>query len=235
VARLVTRWSQGTWNGSVPLPPGVRIAQLQSAIEKTEEAIGIINKTLTDHGFLPLVSIVQSNNFSAIVSNILSDQVSRFTPYKPRTETKGPDLYSTKVKATLEVKATMNLGKGGEGHNGHGGWHTLGCFQVDPDSGDVRFIHLMMAELIAFGEPYSDWSRQSTTHRGALGVGGPTGHVETYGTNAKGTAKLRDGTLYYDGGAVPEAQFKRWFPPRRRVIGQLPIPVYSPFRRWVGD
>ena len=223
------RWGPGSWNPSVPLPPGVRIAQLQRAIEKAEGAIEIINKSLTDHEFLPLINIVQSNNFSAIVSNILSDQVGRFTPYKPRTETKGPDLYSTKVKATLEVKATMKIGKGGEGHNGHGGWHMLGCFDIEPDSGNVRFIHVLMADLIEFGGSDSDWTRQSSTHRGVLGPGGPTGHVETYGTNAKGTAKLRDGTLYRDVDVVPDSRFKRWLAPRSRVISRLPIPRYSPF------
>jgi hypothetical protein len=219
------RWDDGVWNPSVPLPPGIRIPKLQVALEGTERAIDLINRVFADNNLNPLFEIAQSNNFSGIVSNILTDQVSRVTPYSGGSERRGPDLFSRKYNASLEVKTTLRLGKGGEGHNGHGGWHVVGCFRVDPDSGAVRFVHVMVADLVKFDVAPDDWAPvRETKHSG-----GSTGHSATYSTTLKGTAKLRDGTVYRDTAVLTDRKLKAWVRSRRQVLSALPVPAYSPF------
>jgi hypothetical protein len=222
----VGRWDRGVWNAEVPLPKGIRIPKLQTALESTETAIDLINRTFQDHGLSPLFEIAQSNNFNGIVSNVLTDQVSKVTPYSGGSERRGPDLFSRKYNASLEVKTTLRIGKGGEGHNGHGGWHVIGCFQVDPDTGGIRFVHVMVADLKEFDSTPDDWAPVKETKHSK----GSTGHSATYSTTKKGTAKLRDGTVYRDTSAVSDAQFKGWLRARRSVIPELPLPSYSPFR-----
>jgi hypothetical protein len=218
------RWDGGRWNSDVPLPPDVAVGQLQRSIERTEEAISAINEALATKGFRPLLEIAQSNNFSAIVSNIFTDQVSRNTVYSGGDEHRGPDLHSKKTKDSLEAKATMNLGKGAEAHNGHGGWHIVGCYLPDSETGAVRFVHVMVAKLRPWDEKELDWKRSGSTHH-AKG----TGHIETYHTTAVGTAKLRDGSVYRDSKVVDDGQIRRWAVARKKVAGSLPIPAHSPF------
>ncbi len=220
------RWDGGVWNPDVPLPRDIRIPKIQAALIATEQAIDLVNDTFHEHGLSSLFNIAQSNNFSGIVSNVLTNQVERDGAYSGGSERRGPDLFSRKTGDTLEVKTTQSLGKGAEGHNGHGGWHIVGCFMVDRDTGGIRFIHVMVANLVAFNGTADDWYRSAgTLHTG----GAKTGHTETYGTTKKGTAKLRDGTVYRDLARVDAKQIRRWRNGRVKLAGELPIPTYSPF------
>jgi hypothetical protein len=219
------RWDVGVWNDKVPLPKGITIKSLQTAFEATEVAIDRINKTFKENGLRPFFEIVQSNNFSGIISNVLTNQIGLVTSYSGGSERRGADLFSRKHGETLEVKTTLKVGKGGEGHNGHGGWHLIACYQVD-DEGAIRFVHVMVANLIAFsGEP-GDWARSGGTHHSG---GAKTGHTETYGTTVEGTGKLRDGTVYRDKAVVDDKQIARWLHKRKLVALAVPIPPYSPF------
>ena len=210
----------------MPLPRDIRIPQIQAALIATEQAIDLVNDTFREHGLSSLFNIAQSNNFSGIVSNVLTNQVERGGAYSGGSERRGPDLFSRKTGDTLEIKTTQRIGKGAEGHNGHGGWHLLGCFMVDRDTGAIRFVHVMVADLVAFDGTPGDWDRSAgTTHSG----GAKTGHTETYGTTKRGTAKLRDGTVYRDLEAVDDKQIHGWNNIRKRLAGELPIPTYSLF------
>ncbi len=168
-----------------------------------------------------LPSYIQANNFSGIVSNILSDSFDKLTPYKHNHHQRYPDLICQEKNGAiidgLEVKSTIQIGKGGESHNGHSGWHVVACFKLDAVSGDIRFIHVMFARLIGHTQAGSDWKYVGSKVNRDSG----SQRTETYNTTGMGTTKLRDGSAYLDPG---EVDFSRWRP---RHSG--PIPAYSIF------
>ena len=206
----------------VPLPPGMKIDHLAAAIEATQSIVASINANLTASGGKPLVEYIQGNNFSGLVSNMLCDALHDHSPYKHNSDQAYPDLINPKSTMTgkpagLEVKSTIQIGKGGESHNGHSGWHLIACFQIDPKTGDIRFIHLMFAVLNAHAHAEPDWTYVGSKVNSTTG----SRRTETYNTTLVGTTKLRDGSVFIDPSAV---DFKRWRQSRTKEM-----PSYSIF------
>ncbi len=205
----------------VPLPPGLNLSHVEDALNETQRVIKLLNASLIRAGGRALPSYIQANNFSGIVSNILSDSFDRLTPYKHNHDQRYPDLIYRKsdgsVRGGLEVKTTIRVGKGGESHNGHSGWHVVACFKLDPNSGDILFIHVMVADLIGHTNVDSDWKYVGSRVNKESG----SQRTETYNTTGIGTTKLRDGSAYLDKNHV---SFKRWRP---QHVGK--IPTYSIF------
>lgn len=205
----------------VPLPKGLTLLHLADALDETQRIIRLLNRSLVQAGGRALPSYIQANNFSGIVSNILSDSFDRLTPFKHNHCQRYPDLTnkdkSGKEIAGLEVKSTIQIGKGGESHNGHSGWHLVACFELDKISGDVRFIHAMFATLIGHTRPDSDWKYVGSSVNSLSG----SQRTETYNTTGVGTTKLRDGSAYLD---TEKINHSRWRP---QHIGT--IPEYSIF------
>jgi transcriptional regulator with XRE-family HTH domain len=208
---------------STPLPPRLSISHIEAALNETHKVIRLINSTLFKVSGRPLPAYIQGNNFSGIVSNILCDSFSRLTPYKHNHDQRYPDLVcktkDNKLIAGLEVKTTIRPGKGGESHNGHSGWHLVACFNLDRESGDIKFIHVMFADLIGHDKPHADWKYVGSKVNEETG----SQRTETYITTPAGTAKLRHGTVYLDTALV---DISRW-----RTSPDVPIPSYSPFQR----
>ncbi|OQW97235.1 MAG: hypothetical protein BWK77_02300 [Verrucomicrobia bacterium A1] len=204
------------------LPPELSQAHLESALNETHKVVRLINTTLIKASGRPLSAYIQGNNFSGIVSNILTDSFSRLTPYKHNHDQRYPDLVcknaSGALVSGLEVKSTIRPGKGGESHNGHSGWHVIACFSLDGKSGDVLFIHVMFADLVGQGKPKADWKYVGSA------VNEDTGsqRTETYNTTPAGTAKLRHGTAYLDSSVI---DISRW-----RTDASIRVPKHSPFR-----
>ena len=207
--------------GGPVLPPGLSYKDLEAVLNETHSVVRLINTTLTKVIGRPLSQFIQANNFSGIVSNILSDCFSRLTPYKHNHHQKYPDLVREDdgaATAGLEIKTTIKVGKGGESHNGHSGWHMVACFQLDTAKGDVCFIHVMFAELIGHGQSRSDWKYVGSQVNDETG----SQRTETYMTTPEGTAKLRHGTAYLDRDQI---DISRW-----RTADRAEIPVYSLFQ-----
>ena len=206
----------------VPLPPGMKLSHLQSAINATQSIVSGINASLIAAGGKPLPEYIQGNNFSGLVSNMLCDALHDHSPYKHNSHQAYPGLINAGAKeagklAGLEVKSTIQVGKGGESHNGHSGWHLVACFQIEAKSGNVRFIHLMFAVLNGHNHPEPDWTYVGSKVKATTG----SRRTETYNTTLIGTTKLRDGSAFLDPTAV---DFKRWRQQRRG-----PIPAHSIF------
>lgn len=208
----------------VPLPPGMKISHLEAAMNATQSIVARINANLLVSGAKPLPEYIQGNNFSGLVSNVFCDAISDHSPYKHNSHQAYPDLINPAVKkggkpSGLEVKSTIQIGKGGESHNGHSGWHLIACFQIEAQTGNVRFIHLMFAVLNGHNNPEPDW-----TYVGSK-VNADTGsrRTETYNTTLAGTTKLRDGSVFLDPSAV---DFKRWRQERKSSV-----PSYSIFAK----
>lgn len=207
-----------------PLPPGMKLAHVEAAINATQSIVSGINANLLSAGAKPLPEYIQGNNFSGLVSNMLCDALNDHSPYKHNSHQAYPDLINASAKvdgkpAGLEIKSTIQIGKGGESHNGHSGWHLVACFQIEAKTGNIRFIHLMFAVLNGHTHEEPDW-----TYVGSK-VNAETGsrRTETYNTTLIGLTKLRDGSAFLDPTAV---DFKRWRQQRR-----WEMPAYSIFAK----
>ena len=206
----------------VPLPPGLRVEHLETAMNATQILIARINANLIASGAKPLPQYIQGNNFSGLVSNVFCDALTDHSPYKHNSDQAYPDLINPSVRdggkaAGLEVKSTIQIGKGGESHNGHSGWHLIACFTIAPDTGVVRFVHIMAAILNGHTQSDSDWTYVGSKVNATTG----SRRTETYNTMLAGTTKLRDGSVYLDPTAI---DFKRW---RQSHAGR--VPTYSIF------
>jgi transcriptional regulator with XRE-family HTH domain len=212
------------FRSQVPLPPGMTISHLEAAMNATQNIVARINANLLISGAKPLPEYIQGNNFSGLVSNVFCDALSDHSPYKHNSDQAYPDLINATVKkegkpAGLEVKSTIQIGKGGESHNGHSGWHLIACFQIEPQTGNVRFIHLMFAVLNGHSQPEPDWTYVGSKVNATTG----SRRTETYNTTLAGTTKLRDGSVFLDPTVI---DFKRW---RQGRTGA--VPSYSIFAK----
>jgi len=137
------------------------------------------------------------------------------SPYKHNHDQRYPDLIykagNNGKGEGLEVKLTLNIGKGGESHNGHSGWHVIACYNF-LDNGDIEFVHLMFAILKGHQDPDADWSYVGSKVNAEMG----SRRTETYTTNLKGTTKLRDGSIFINTEVV---NFSRW---RKSHAGTVP-------------
>lgn len=206
----------------VPLPDKLTVQHLEKALNETQGVIRMINATLMQVASRPLSAYIQRNNFSGIVSNILCDSFSRFTPYKHNHHQRYPDLVNTisqHKSIGLEVKSTIKPGKGGESHNGHSGWHVIACFALDDKNGDIEFVHVMFADFIGHGKPNADWKYVGSS----VNVETGSQRTETYTTTPSGTAKLRHGTAYLN---TDRVSIQRW-----RTDQSVIIPPHSPFQK----
>jgi transcriptional regulator with XRE-family HTH domain len=205
---------------AVPLPDGLTAKHLEAAANQAVLVVHRINKHLVSATGRPLQRFIQGNNFSGLVSNILCDALDSNSPYRHNSHQKHPDLINPSANQGkgegLEVKATIKVGKGGESHNGHGGWHLIACFRSD-DAGDVRFLHLMCACLNDHRASAPDWKYLGSRVNAKTG----SQRTETYITSLTGTTKLRDGSVYID----PAIIFRRW----KQGRGGQPIPSWSIF------
>lgn len=207
----------------VPLPPGLTIDHIEAAANQAAYIIHRVTQNLFLEIGKPLHKYIQGNNFSGLVSNIFSDALNDNSPYKHNHNQRYPDLINKKTKngidEGLEVKATINVGKGGESHNGHGGWHTIACYEL-AENGDINFIHIMFACLNGHQSNDPDWNYLGSRVNERTG----SRRTETYITNAYGTTKLRDGSIYLD---LDKVDYSRWRHKRRAVE----IPKYSIFSK----
>jgi transcriptional regulator with XRE-family HTH domain len=203
------------------LPPRLTQERVRAALNNTHKIMRLVNAALIKTAGRPLPSYIQGNNFSGIVSNILTDSFSTLTPYKHFHGQKYPDLVCDKDGKRvggLEVKSTIQIGKGGESHNGHSGWHVVACFRIDEKSGDIQFIHVMFADLIGHGQKNADWKYVGSKVNKKTG----SQRTETYNTTSRGMAKLRHGTAYLDTSAI---KIDRW-----RTDPKVPPPAHSLFQ-----
>lgn len=223
-ASIAPTVSRSHFRQGVPLPPGLTVAHLEAATNATQSIIGRINGNLVASGAKPLKEYIQGNNFSGLVSNVLCDALSDHSPYKHNSHQAYPDLINMDAKeggkpAGLEVKSTIQIGKGGESHNGHSGWHLIACFQIEAATGNIRFVHLMSAVLNGHSQTDPDWKYVGSK------VNADTGsrRTETYNTSSVGTTKLRDGSVFLDPTVI---DFRRWKQTRKGAM-----PVFSIFHR----
>ncbi len=202
----------------VPLPEDLTKEQILEALESTQDFFRLIR---TSSGII-LSEIIQANNFSGVVSNVFTKKLNDVSPYKSYHDQRYPDLMHETRNIGLEVKASNKPLKGGEGHNGHSGWHIVVCYQI-LDNGDIEFVHVEIADLVGYELPNADWKYQGSKRNE-----NNSQRTETYITTNVGTAKLRDGSVYLNPEYVNiTTSLKR---NRESIENELPIPPFSPFK-----
>jgi len=201
----------------VPLPKELKPQAIFTALKNTQDFFAMIR----EKAGVNLSSVIQANNFSGIVSNVFAYQLDKVSPYKLFHDQRYPDLKHEKHDIGLEIKASKKTMKGGEGHNGHSGWHIIVCFEVQANR-DIEFVQVEVADLIGFeSKKHSDWK-----YMGSKRNDNDSQRTETYVTTSIGTAKLRDGTFYLN---TEKYQISRQLLRQRQKLAKLPIPPYSPF------
>ena len=199
------------------MPDDLTNENIFGALQATQKLF----KMIRENTGINLSAIVQANNFSGMVSNVFTKKLSELGVYHANNERAYPDLVHESKATGLEIKATKKPFKGGEGHNGHSGWHIVVCYKIF-DNGDIEFVQVEVAELIGYEFADSDWK-----YLGSRRNGNQSQRTETYVTNSVGTAKLRDGTVYFNRDAIKiTPQMKR---AREKLSDVLAIPNYSPF------
>lgn len=203
------------FRSQVPLPKGLTINHLRDALNSAQAMIHTMNRNMIEEVGSPLQGLIQGNNFSGLVSNIFSNCMDSCSLYKRNHDQRYPDLINKSAArgrgVGLEVKLTLNIGKGGESHNGHQGWHVIACYNFT-ESGDIVFVHVMFAILNGHQDANPDWSYLGSRVNSETG----SRRTETYTTNLTGTTKLRDGSVYVNTDIV---NFSRW---RQERTGTVP-------------
>lgn len=201
----------------VPLPEDLSSENIFHALQNTQKLF----KMIRENTGINLSNIIQANNFSGMVSNVFTKKLSELSVYHNNSERAYPDLIHETKSIGLEVKATKKPFKGGEGHNGHSGWHIVICYQIF-ENGDIEFIQVEIANLSGYECTNSDWK-----YLGSQRNDNNSQRTETYITNNIGTAKLRNGIVYLNFDKIKiTPQLKR---NREKLSSFLPIPNYSPF------
>ena len=136
----------------VPLPPDLTAEAIFDALIETQKIFSLIRH----EAGINLSTIVQANTFGGIVSNAFTKKLNDASVYKFYSEQRYPDLMHENNTIGLEIKASNKPFKGGEGHNGHSGWHIIVCYRIF-NGGDIEFTQVEIAELIGFEHVNSDW------------------------------------------------------------------------------
>jgi transcriptional regulator with XRE-family HTH domain len=176
---------------NVPLPGSLTFGQIEAALNETQRMVAVINSNLGNLGTGALHTLIQGNNFSGLVSNLLTESFNRLSHFKSNSHQRYPDLIDRKSGEGLEIKTTIRVGKGGESHNGNSGWHLVACYET-MDDGNIGFVHVMLACLLGIRETAPDWKYLGSKVSESTG----SQRTETYITTGAGLTKLRDGSVY---------------------------------------
>lgn len=207
---------------SIPMPKGLTVDGIKAALDATQEMMAVLNHEIKLFTGKHLHELIQGNNFSGLVSNLLTVAMGNHTPFSPYHDQKHPDLMNTVDKVGLEIKASNKVAKGGEGHNGTDGWHMIACYELNKGNGQIQFSHVEIAELNGTTKgAASDWK-----YLGSKVSDEGTQRTETYTTNATGTWKLRHGSVYLN-----EKLWPTWKNRGKQAWRGGDIPPHSPWYR----
>jgi transcriptional regulator with XRE-family HTH domain len=171
---------------TVPLPKGLTHEQLAVALNR---ALALLDQI----GLNPEMGDIQANIYSGAVSNIVTKAIAEASDFVQNKDTTHPDLYNPVLPKSdpdwgLEMKATNQVGKGGESHNPGQGWFMVVVYKVINDQ--THFVQVEVAELA-----YDDWTiheRAETSNRTRTAV-----------TKVAATRRLRENSVYLDPAHVP--------------------------------
>ncbi len=168
-------------NHTVPLPKGLTHDQLEQALNRT---LVILNQI----GLNPEKGDIQWNIYSGAVSNIITKAIAEASSFVQNKETVHPDLYNPNLDSAdpdrgLEIKATHQIGKGGESHNPGKCWFMVVVYQIIDEQ-----THIVQVETAYLTK--EEW----TIHE----RGEYSNRTRTAVTTTSATQKLRENSVYLD-------------------------------------
>lgn len=177
---------QDFFNHDVPLPKGLTHEQLEIALNR---ALAVLDQI----GLNPEAGDIQSNIYSGAVSNIVTKAIAEASDFIQNKDTAHPDLYNPELEEadpdwSLEMKATHQVGKGGESHNPGQGWFMVVVYKIV--DGQTQIVQVEAALL-----KNEDW----TIHE----RGEESKRTRTAVTKASATRRLRENSVYLDPNHVP--------------------------------
>ncbi len=172
---------------AVPLPRGLTHDQLAVALNL---ALAVLDQI----GLNPEAGDIQANIYSGVVSNIVTKAIAEATDFTQNKDTAHPDLYNASLEGAhpdrgLEMKATNQVGKGGESHNPGKGWFMVVVYKIV--EGRTQIVQVEVAQLA-----HEDW----TIHERAP----DSNRTRTAVTKAAATRRLRENSVYLDPDHVPK-------------------------------
>ena len=168
-------------NRRIALPTGLIHEQL-------EQALNSAMVTLDQIGLDPTHGDIQMNIYSGAVSNIVTKAIAEVSDFIQNKDTNHPDLYNPNLRQNnpdwgLEMKATHQIGKGGESHNPGKGWFMVVVYQVI--DGQTRIVQVEVAYLTKEDRKIHERAENSNRTRTAV-------------TRPAATKKLRENSVYLD-------------------------------------
>lgn len=168
-------------DSGVPLPTGLTHEQLAIALNR---ALAVLDQL----GLDPEAGDIQLNIYSGAVSNIVTKAIAEASAFVQNKNTAHPDLYNPTLPVAdpdwgLEMKATHQVGKGGESHNPGQGWFMIVVYKVVESQ--TRIVQVEVARPRS-----ADW----TIHE----RGEASKRTRTAVTNAAATRRLRENSVYLD-------------------------------------
>jgi len=139
-----------TLNGvfyDVPMPEGLTIDHLEKAMKTAIEIFNAINEGLTEYGMPPLSELIRRNQYSGMVSDLITRALDRFSEFKKTKNTEFPDLKNPKTGAGIEIKATQSEQPWSTiGHNVVRGWFLIFEYDIN-ERGLPSFRRVWIGEL----------------------------------------------------------------------------------------
>lgn len=168
-------------NRSLPLPKGLTYQQLEKALNR---ATSILNQI----GLNPENGEIQWNIYSGVVSNIVTKAIAEASSFVQNKDTNHPDLYNPLLPHEdpnwgIEMKATHQIGKGGESHNPGKGWFMVVVYQIVEEQ--TLIVQVEVAYLAK-----EDWKIHERAEH--------SNRTRTAVTVASATRKLRENSVYLD-------------------------------------
>jgi hypothetical protein len=129
------------------MPEGLTVDHLEEAMKIVVEVFDAINDGLTKRGMPPLNELIRRNQYSGMVSDLITRALDRISEFKKTKNTEYPDLKNPSTGAGIEVKATFSGQPWSTvGHNVTNGWFLV--FELDiNEKGSPSFRRVWIGEL----------------------------------------------------------------------------------------
>lgn len=129
------------------LPKGLTIEQLEEAMKTVTDVFDVINDGLIKRGMPPLSRLIRVNQYSGMVSDLITRALDKLSDFKRTRNMDYPDLKNPITNVGIEIKATTSKQPWTTvGHNVTSGWFLV--FEYDiTERGSPSFRRVWIGEL----------------------------------------------------------------------------------------
>jgi hypothetical protein len=129
------------------LPEGLTIEQLEEAMKTVTDVFDVINDGLIKRGMPPLSRLIRVNQYSGMVSDLITRALDKLSDFKRTRNTEYPDLKNPRTNVGIEIKATTSKQPWTTvGHNVTSGWFLVFEYDIS-ETGSPSFRRVWIGEL----------------------------------------------------------------------------------------